>query len=120
VTIDEPGARHRRPQCRKRKGELAPKEFERLAERAMLEVLRCQEEAGLDLLTDGEHRRDNFYSFVAEKLAVVRMMRLTELHVYAKGEHGFGVREKGQPTDAGTEACVARLRGHGMLKPGRR
>ena len=29
---------------------------------------RCQEEAGVDLVTDGEQRRDNFYSFVAEKL----------------------------------------------------
>src|SRR5437016_1742613 len=42
-----------------------------------------------------------------------------ELHVYAKGEHGLGVRKKGQPTDAWTEACVAWLRGLGVLKPGR-
>src|SRR5438105_1649110 len=42
-----------------------------------------------------------------------------ELHVYAKGEHDFGVRQKGQPTGAWTEACVAWLRGLGVLKPGR-
>jgi hypothetical protein len=42
-----------------------------------------------------------------------------ELHVYAKGEHGFGVRQKGQPTDAWPEACVAWLRNLGVLKPDR-
>jgi hypothetical protein len=41
-----------------------------------------------------------------------------ELHVYVKGEHGFGVRQKGQPTDVWTEAGVSWLRGLGALKPG--
>jgi 5-methyltetrahydropteroyltriglutamate--homocysteine methyltransferase len=78
-----------RAQRRKRKGELAPEEFERLADRAVLEVLRHQEEAGLDLLTDGEQRRDNFYSFVAEKLEGVRMMTLAELLDYVEDKAGF-------------------------------
>jgi hypothetical protein len=42
-----------------------------------------------------------------------------ELHVDEDGEHGFGVRQKDQPTDAWTEACVAWLRGLGVLQPGR-
>src|SRR5437763_11214597 len=41
-----------------------------------------------------------------------------ELHVYATGEHGFGVRRKGQPTDAWTDACIAWLRHLGMLRSG--
>ena len=42
---------------------------------------RCarQEEAGVDLVTDGEQRRDNFYSFVADKLDGVRLMTLAEM-----------------------------------------
>jgi acetyl esterase/lipase len=52
-------------------------------------------------------------------LALKRVGIPAELHVYVKGEHGFGVRQKGQPTDAWTEACVAWLRGLGVLKPGR-
>src|SRR5713101_3799220 len=52
-------------------------------------------------------------------LALKRVGIPAELHVYEKGEHGFGVRKKGQPTDAWTEACVAWLRGHGVLQPGR-
>ena len=45
----------------------------------MLETLEAQEAAGIDIVTDGEQRRDNFYSFVAEKLDGVRMMTLAEL-----------------------------------------
>jgi dipeptidyl aminopeptidase/acylaminoacyl peptidase len=33
-------------------------------------------------------------------LALKRVGIPAELHVYEKGEHGFGVRKKGQPTDA--------------------
>lgn len=43
----------------------------------------------------------------------------TEMHVCATGERGFGVRRKGEPTGAWTEACVAWLRGLRMLEPGR-
>ena len=78
-----------RAQRLKRKGELSPDEFERIADRAVLEVLRCQEQAGLDLVTDGEQRRDNFYSFVAEKLSGVRMMTLAELLDYVEDKAGF-------------------------------
>ncbi|MBD3334309.1 MAG: hypothetical protein GF355_02230, partial [Candidatus Eisenbacteria bacterium] len=43
------------------------------------EVLAIQEDAGVDIVTDGEQRRDSFFSFVAEKLDGVRMMTLAEM-----------------------------------------
>jgi 5-methyltetrahydropteroyltriglutamate--homocysteine methyltransferase len=46
---------------------------------AALEVVRLQEKAGVDIVTDGEQRRDNFYSFVAEKLAGTQLMTLLEM-----------------------------------------
>src|SRR6185436_15296459 len=52
---------------------------EKAADAAVLEVLRLQLEAGCDLVTDGEMRRDNFYSFVADKLENVRLMTLAEM-----------------------------------------
>jgi 5-methyltetrahydropteroyltriglutamate--homocysteine methyltransferase len=58
---------------------MAEDAFERLADRAVLDVLRMQDEAGVDIVTDGEQRRDNFYSFVADKLAGVRLMTLAEM-----------------------------------------
>ncbi len=60
-------------------GRLSPEEFEAVADAAVLEALHAQEEAGIDLVTDGEQRRDNFYSFVAEKMDGVRLMTLAEM-----------------------------------------
>jgi 5-methyltetrahydropteroyltriglutamate--homocysteine methyltransferase len=63
----------------KQRGQLSRAEFERVADQAVREILQVQEETGVDLVTDGEQRRDNFYSFVAEKLAGVKMMTLAEM-----------------------------------------
>ena len=68
-----------RAQRQKQRGQLSRDEFERLADSAVQEVLRRQEAAGIDLVTDGEQRRDNFYSFVSEKLAGVQLMTLAEM-----------------------------------------
>ena len=61
-----------------------------------------------DTVADAENR-------VGMYLALKRVGIPAELHVYAKGGHGFGVRKKGHPTDAWTEACVAWLRDRGLL-----
>ncbi len=68
-----------RAQRMKRMGQMSEEEFKRLADKAVLEVLRLQEGAGVDVVTDGEQRRDNFYSFVAEKLDGVALMTLAEM-----------------------------------------
>ncbi|HEY7493361.1 MAG TPA: vitamin-B12 independent methionine synthase, partial [Candidatus Tectomicrobia bacterium] len=58
-----------RAQRLKQTGRLSAEEFEHQADAAILAVLHLQDEAGVDIVTDGEQRRDNFYSFVAEKLS---------------------------------------------------
>jgi len=78
-----------RAQSRKQRGKISAAEFERLADEAVLETLRLQEEAGVDLVTDGEQRRDNFYSFVAEKLDGVRLMSLAEMLDVVEDKVGF-------------------------------
>ena len=63
----------------RQKGEITRKQFERIADD---EVRRCvdhQVEAGVDIVVDGEQRRDNFYSFVTEKLDGTRLMSLAEM-----------------------------------------
>jgi 5-methyltetrahydropteroyltriglutamate--homocysteine methyltransferase len=62
-----------------RRGDIEAAEFDQVADAAVLEALRIQEGAGLDIVSDGEQRRDNFYSFVAEKLEGVRLMSLAEM-----------------------------------------
>jgi 5-methyltetrahydropteroyltriglutamate--homocysteine methyltransferase len=75
--------------ARKQRGMLAAQEFDRIADAAVQEALRAQESAGCDIVTDGEQRRDNFYSFVAEKLDGVRLMSLAEMLGVVEDKEGF-------------------------------
>lgn len=59
---------------RKRHADLA--ELER---KATLQAIQYQEDAGLDIIADGEQRRDNFFSYIASRLDGVRLMSMAEL-----------------------------------------
>ena len=72
------------------RGELDRRGFDRVADWATIEALRAQEQAGADLVTDGEQRRDNFYSFVADKLDGVRLLTLAEMLDVVEDKEGFG------------------------------
>ncbi len=78
-----------RAQKAKRSGKLAPEAFERIADAEVLRVLKLQDEGGVDMVTDGEQRRDSFFSFVAEKLDGVRMMTLAEMLEVIEDKTGF-------------------------------
>ncbi len=78
-----------RAQRQKQRGAIPAEEFEQVADDAVLEVLRQQEDTGVDIVTDGEQRRDNFYSFVAEKLDGVRLMTLAEMLDIVEDKAGF-------------------------------
>ena len=60
-------------------GRLASAGFQRVADREVDACLKAQIGAGIDIVGDGELRRDNFYSFVSEKIAGVRMMSLADM-----------------------------------------
>jgi 5-methyltetrahydropteroyltriglutamate--homocysteine methyltransferase len=60
-----------------------------VADDAVREVVQLQERAGCDIVTDGELRRDNFYSFVAGKLTGVRLMTLAEMLDVVDDKAGF-------------------------------
>jgi 5-methyltetrahydropteroyltriglutamate--homocysteine methyltransferase len=64
-------------------------ERDRVIDAAVIELLRLQETLGCDIVTDGELRRDNFYSFVADKLAGVRLMTLAEMLDVVEDKAGF-------------------------------
>src|SRR5688572_22817292 len=74
---------------KKQRGEMNEREFDEIADRAVLASLHAQEAAGVDLVTDGEQRRDNFYSFVADKLEGVRIMTLAEMLDIIEDKAGF-------------------------------
>jgi len=53
---------------RREAGELAAADFKRVEDRAVDEAVRLQEEAGLDVLTDGEMRRYAFFGHLIDAL----------------------------------------------------
>lgn len=69
---------------RRQADEISEEEFNVVADRAVLQALREQEEAGTDIISDGEQRRDNFYSYVVGKIAGMQLMKVSELLDYAR------------------------------------
>ncbi|MBV8771392.1 MAG: cobalamin-independent methionine synthase II family protein, partial [Deltaproteobacteria bacterium] len=74
---------------RRQAGEISAEEFDRIADDAALAAIKYQEDAGVDIVSDGEVRRDNFYSFVVDRLSGMRLMKLSELLDYMKDRAGF-------------------------------
>ena len=70
-------------------GDLTFEEFNTEADKAVLECLRYQDEAGVDIVSDGEQRRDNFYSFIVEKLDGVQLMSLAEVMEHVEDKASF-------------------------------
>src|SRR4030095_3781100 len=48
--------------------------FDRVVAQAVQEAVMLQEQAGVDIVSDGEQRRDNFYSFIVEYVDGIRLM----------------------------------------------
>lgn len=73
----------------KQKGRVSEEELARVGDEAVLQALRLQEEAGVDLVTDGEQRRDNFYSFLVDRLAGTRLLTLSEMLDWVEDKAAF-------------------------------
>lgn len=98
---------------RRQMGKISEEAFEVVADAAVLEALRAQEEAGIDIVTDGEQRRDNFYSFVAGKLDGARQMTLAEMLEVVEDKAAFEriLQTLDVPAFAlSTVACVGKVR----------
>jgi 5-methyltetrahydropteroyltriglutamate--homocysteine methyltransferase len=74
---------------RRQAGEISKEAFNRIADEAVLAAVKYQEDAGVDIVSDGEMRRDNFYSFVVEKLSGMKLTKVSELLDYVKDRAGF-------------------------------
>ena len=69
---------------KKQSGEMSSADFDAVADQEVIGALRAQENAGVDILSDGEQRRDNFYSFAVDKLSGMQLMKVSDLLNYAK------------------------------------
>ena len=72
-----------------RRKRMSRADFDRTADAAVAALVRLQEDVGCDLVSDGELRRDNFYSFVSQKLDGVRLMTLGEMLDVVEDKAGF-------------------------------
>ena len=68
-----------RPSTRTCEGRLADAEFEATADDASRLAVAAQLRAGVDVVTDGEQRRDNYASFVGGRLDNCQLIPLTDL-----------------------------------------
>jgi methionine synthase II (cobalamin-independent) len=90
-------------------GKITRAEFDRVADGEVRRAVELQLEAGVDIVVDGEQRRESFVSFVTEKVDGAKLMSLEEL---ADGQDGFDEMLEAADVKRGTihnPACVDRL-----------
>lgn len=70
-------------------GRLSDTEFEQYADDAVRLAVAAQERAGVDVISDGEQRRDNYASFVAARLENCQLVPVTDLLPYVSNPESF-------------------------------
>jgi 5-methyltetrahydropteroyltriglutamate--homocysteine methyltransferase len=61
-------------------GEIEQAKLDELLDQATRSIIAREEEAGLDVITDGEQRRSSFVSFVGDKIPGFKVMHITQLN----------------------------------------
>lgn len=83
-----------------------------VAEDEIRRTVHLQEKAGLDILVDGEHRRESFYAFVTDKVTGTRLMSLADMldYVEDKAEIEEMLRTMDMPASAvKNPTCTGKL-----------
>lgn len=70
-------------------GRLSEDEFQQCADDAVRLAVAAQERTGVDVVTDGEQRRDNYASFVATRLDNCQLIPITDLLPYVTDPDHF-------------------------------
>ncbi len=71
------------------KGAVSRKDYLAVAENEIKRTVELQEKAGLDILVDGEHRRESFYAFITDKVAGTQLMSLADMLDYVEDKAEF-------------------------------
>lgn len=71
------------------KGSVSKKDYIAVAEDEIKRTVELQEKAGLDILVDGEHRRESFYAFITDKVAGTQLMSLADMLDYVEDKAEF-------------------------------
>ena len=73
----------------KQRGRITDSEFNTIADNAVIDSIKLQEDNGVDIVSDGEQRRDNFYSFITECIDGIRLMTLAQMLDYVEDKAAF-------------------------------
>jgi 5-methyltetrahydropteroyltriglutamate--homocysteine methyltransferase len=76
-------------------GRMDEREFQQTADDAVRLAVTAQERAGVDLVTDGEQRRDNYASFVGALLENCQLVPITDLLAYVDDPEHFAEELRG-------------------------
>lgn len=94
------------------KGTVSRAEFNTMAEVEIRRTVALQEQAGLDIVVDGEHRRESFYAFITDKVAGTQLMSLADMldFVEDKAEFEEMLRTMDMPASAvKNPTCTGKL-----------
>lgn len=94
------------------KGTVLRSDFIGVAEDEIRRTVMFQEKAGLDIVVDGEHRRESFYAFITDKVAGTKLMSLADMLDYVEDKSEFEemLRTMDMPASAvKNPTCVERL-----------
>lgn len=94
------------------KGALSRREFNGVANDEIRRTVLLQEKAGLDIVVDGEHRRESFYAFITDKVAGTQLMSLADMldFVEDKAEFEEMLRTMDMPASAvKNPTCTGKL-----------
>ncbi|MCI5674737.1 MAG: cobalamin-independent methionine synthase II family protein [Firmicutes bacterium] len=72
-----------------RTGKMSDTEFYKLIDEKTSEIIKLQEEHGVDYITSGELHRDNYVSFISNALDGVRQMSMSEMLDYVEDKKAF-------------------------------
>lgn len=72
-----------------RNGTIESNDFNKLIEMETQKVVKLQEDLGIDIITSGELGRDNYVSFVSNKIGGVQMMSMSEMLDYIDDKKAF-------------------------------
>lgn len=73
----------------KQKNEISSAQFNSIADKEVRRCVQIQLDAGVDIVVDGEQRRDNFYSFITDKVDGTRLLSLAEMLDTVEDKAGF-------------------------------
>ncbi len=71
------------------KGSVSWEEYNKVADEEIRRTVELQEKAGLDIVVDGEHRRESFYAFITDRVGGCELMSLADMPDYVEDKAEF-------------------------------